>query len=481
MAEVLEDQIADLDDYDKQTDGDTTTRRTLAALGVREKQYPGAVGTVIVHFRDCFEDWEAEVLSHATRCQCDRQARHKIAVKHAERVQRELRSFLKRQGTAESFFGANRSFRQFHEEMYGKPLPVTNTLIGPANSALVARLWEYDEVIAIELDRRILRPVLPVVGPLGSSASGVFGLGAGGSSKYTWGWKRLGLERLHESNWTGTGIKIGIADSGVCERHEDLRGKVLDFAKVEPQGELVPAHSFDESWHGTHCAGILVGNSASGTQIGGAPDAKLNAASILNLNGGWYGDLLRALEWLGNFEKPSSVDVVNLSIGFEEDRVREVDVKLLELKLKAFSKDVLFVAAIGNDPARSTYPGKFGVVLSAGAIDEHGEVAEFSGGKPDLVLPGVEVYSSIPAGREEHLGASYLRGSGTSHAAPHLSALAGLVMQACPDAAPLAVAEALKRTASRAGQYDRRLGWGVPNAGAAIDLLRQEASRRNGA
>src|SRR5207248_8902187 len=115
-------------------------------------------------------------------------------------------------------------------------------------------------------------------------------------------------------------------------------------------------------------------------------------------------------------------------------------------------KDVLCVAAIGNEAGRSVYPGKLEVVLSAGAVDQNDQLWHSSGRNPDLVLPGVEVYSCVPAGHEEFSGALYAFFSGTSCAAAHLSALAALVMQACPHSGPLEVAEALKKTASGGGK-----------------------------
>jgi subtilisin family serine protease len=90
---------------------------------------------------------------------------------------------------------------------------------------------------------------------------------------------------------------------------------------------------------------------------------------------------------------------------------------------------------------------------------------------PDLVLPGVEIYTCVPAGREEFAGASYVYMTGSSASAAHLTALAALVMQACGGSSAFAIAEALKQTASGAGAFDVRSGWGIPNAIRAIQLL----------
>jgi subtilisin family serine protease len=341
---------------------------------------------------------------------------------------------------------------------------LTNSLIIPANWRLVERLWEFEEVVAIQLDSQVICSIPPVDVSFPSSARR--------TGDYAWGLEKLGIHGLHRRGSAGYQITIGMADTGVCEGHAALKGKVPDFAVVEPPGRLVPAHSFDFVGHGTHCAGILVGNSSSGIQIGGAPGAELKVVSCLHCREeGWVSDLLAAVEWLGDPYR--SVDVLNLSIGCYADRVPKDELKLLGRALERLSRYVVLVAAIGNEPGRSAYPGKFDFVLSAGAIDENGQVADFSGDEPDLVLPGVDVYSCVPAGRETFSGKSYAEESGTSVAAAHLSAVAALVLEACPDSGPSDVAAALKRTARGVGGgYDVRFGHGIPDAGETIAALR---------
>ena len=200
-------------------------------------------------------------------------------------------------------------------------------------------------------------------------------------------------------------------------------------------------------------------------------------ASILDGNGGTLSALLRALEWFADPYR--SAHVVNLSIGIKhlpEDHVKMLERTVYQVTLM----DVLCIAAVGNEAGESAFPGKLDCVLSAGAIDRQGRVWAYSGLDPDLVLPGVEIYSSIPAGVEDHFGASYAYCTGTSCAAAHLSGLAALVMQACPHAGPLEVADALKRTASGRRIFDKTRGWGEPDPLAAIDLLHREAGLRNG-
>jgi len=63
---------------------------------------------------------------------------------------------------------------------------------------------------------------------------------------------------------------------------------------------------------------------------------------------------------------------------------------------------------------------------------------------------------------------SYAWASGTSYSAPLVAGLAACLMQARPSWPPVLIAQALKRTASRAASPDTLVGWGIPNGLAAL-------------
>ncbi|WP_274518891.1 S8 family serine peptidase [Tumebacillus flagellatus] len=99
--------------------------------------------------------------------------------------------------------------------------------------------------------------------------------------------------------------------------------------------------------------------------------------------------------------------------------------------------------------------------------------------KPDLVAPGVNVMSSLPAYGKANPGVSYNeaygRMSGTSMATPHVAGMALLVKQAHPDWTPFDVRAALANTATEISnlngvQYDvYSQGAGRTNVDLAID------------
>jgi len=114
-------------------------------------------------------------------------------------------------------------------------------------------------------------------------------------------------------------------------------------------------------------------------------------------------------------------------------------------------------------------------VLSIGAIDPAGGVADFSGSQkfnreadplvPDLVAPGVKVLSCIPRNR-------YAEMDGTSMATPHVAGLAALLLQAKPDATADQLEQAILGSCQRpAAMPQARANRGVPDAVRAFELL----------
>jgi hypothetical protein len=448
------------------------TRRTLDHLEAREKQFPGAVEWVLVHFRWPNIPDQLDFLLHAERHQSNRETRHAIARANADQIQARVRYFLWNDPEARDCFTECQLF-SFEPDRHIRLFPVANALAVTATSALVERLWkDFDEVLAIETnfaiqpltddDWSLLPQGLSTAAPDPAAAH---------RDGYTWGWHRLGLPAIHAAGWTGQlseheRIVIGIADTGVVEDIADLRYKVKDFIKVDPAGRLVPSHSFDSRSHGTFISGVVAGGNDSGVQIGGAPDAWLKVASVIDGAPGKAVSLLSALEWFADPYR--SVSVINLSLG--TTFLKPDDEKLLESVLARLSlMSIVCVAAVGNDAKQTLYPARFDSVLSCGAIRPDGGVWEKSGLKPDLVCPGTWIFSCLPTGDPAQNCRSHGWYPGTSAAAAHLSALVALLMQARPNAGPRLIREALIRTASNQHKYDNRSGWGEPDFFRALD------------
>jgi subtilisin family serine protease len=136
---------------------------------------------------------------------------------------------------------------------------------------------------------------------------------------------------------------------------------------------------------------------------------------------------------------------------------------------------IFVVVSAGNDgPSCSTVespPSLYPSVFSVGAIDEGGNVAQFSSRgpvtadgsnrvKPDIVAPGVEILSSTPEG-------TYARFDGTSMAGPHVVGVVALIWSAQPKLiGDIAATEKLITDTARPYKGDRSVGCfsgGTPN------------------
>ena len=149
----------------------------------------------------------------------------------------------------------------------------------------------------------------------------------------------LGLE--------GEGEIIGIADTGLDERHPDFEGRIVQVVARGRPGP--PADSSDPEGHGTHVAGCALGDgrNSNGEVRGAAPKAKLFFQSILDPRGGLCG-LPSDLKLLFEEAYQAGVRIHNNSwgaFGYARYSVTSLDVD----RFVADHPDMLIVIAAGND------------------------------------------------------------------------------------------------------------------------------------
>ena len=281
----------------------------------------------------------------------------------------------------------------------------------------------------------------------------------------------------------GDGMKIGIIDDGVDQRHPFFdpagytmpagfpKGQVAyTTAKVIVARTFVPPGStwrhagkpFDpeESSHATHVAGIAAGNAntpAEGSRISGiAPRAFLGNYKALTVptdaDVGLDGN---APEIVAAIEAAVSdgMDVINLSIGEPEvEPSRDLVARALDA---AAAAGVVSVVAAGNDyndfgEGSLISPGSSTSAITVGATTSGATplMTGFSSAgptpislrlKPDVVAPGASILSAAPD--------DWRTSSGTSMAAPHVSGAVALLLQRHPDWTPADVKAALTATA----------------------------------
>lgn len=310
---------------------------------------------------------------------------------------------------------------------------------------------------------RMIRPV-PYESKLAASAPSKPEHGA------TWGIKALKVDALWAEGLSGKGVLVGHLDTGIDGDHgmlEDAieKAAVFDHYGRERKADKPPTDSDD---HGTHTAGTIAGRRYKKVDAGVAPGARLLTAEVIE-GGDSIARVLGGMEWA----LQHGARVLNLSLGwpnYTDSFLQIIDVLRLN--------ECLPVVAAGNEGVGSTRsPGNYAQSLSVGAATAKGRVAPFSGSEfmvreqdsivPDIVAPGVDIWSAAPGGGFQMM-------QGTSMATPHIAGLAALLFEACPNASIDQVELAIFGSATRmAHMPDARAGRGMPNAIKALAALQQ--------
>jgi hypothetical protein len=239
----------------------------------------------------------------------------------------------------------------------------------------------------------------------------------------------------------GKKIKVGVIDTGVDYLHEALGGGFGPGFKVAGGYDFVNGKPDprDDNGHGTHVTGIIAGNSPSLKSM--APDVSVFAYKVLDESGnGSTSTVIAGIEQA----MADSVDVINLSLGTSDGDPDDI---LSQVVDRAVEAGIVVVVAAGNDGDYGTIssPGAAREALTVGAIDSTQAVASFSskgpsnkiyGIKPDVVAPGVNILSA-------KMGGGYITMSGTSMAAPYVTAAAANLRQLHPDWSSFQIRDAL--------------------------------------
>jgi subtilisin family serine protease len=229
----------------------------------------------------------------------------------------------------------------------------------------------------------------------------------------------------------GTGVVVGVIDSGVDGTHPHLTVK-HSRCLVSSEGDAGDGSpATEEGEHGTHVAGLIAGALAAGTKRGGrAPAVTLNSYRVFPNNGGdaINYDILRAIE----AAVEDGCDLINLSLG-----TTAPDEAVRDAIKEAFAQGTVCIAAAGNYGREDLlFPARWSDVLSITAIGQKGTypatsvevlyeaapwsklekkryAARFTNIGPEVVAtaPGVGIVSTVPGG-------GYGAMSGTSMACP---------------------------------------------------------------
>ena len=178
----------------------------------------------------------------------------------------------------------------------------------------------------------------------------------------------------------------------------------------------VNSDGIDRQGHGTHVAGIIGAIKNGSGIVGVAPSCKLICIKVLSDNGhGGYASIEQGIQKAMD----CGAHIINMSLGASVAPPDSLRSKIQE----ATGRGIIIVAAAGNDSGAVNYPAKYPEVIAVGAIDENGNLADFSshGSEISVVAPGVNIYST-------YLNNQFAVLRGTSQASPFIAGICALLL-----------------------------------------------------
>lgn len=225
--------------------------------------------------------------------------------------------------------------------------------------------------------------------------------------------------------YSGSGIKIGLLEAG---------GVPNRTKNYFISSNIIYDPDFDESYETTHAnmvAAIMIGKATTVdgvTYKGIVPDAKLYATKYIGNN---TDDWRARVEWLLS----QGVHVINMSGTFSNVSAGIYDTHSKWIDHVAINHSVHFVKSAGNNGGNITSPGLAYNIITVGNLNDNNSSAQADDeirstssyiepsnhtNKPDLVAPGTNIATAVDTD------------SGTSFAAPHVTAIIAQLCQAYP-------------------------------------------------
>lgn len=301
----------------------------------------------------------------------------------------------------------------------------------------------------------------------------------------------------------GRGVEIGILDDGIDYTHRDLRGHYdfnndFDYVNGVNDGGVKD----DDDKHGTSVSGVAagIGNNTIGV-TGAAPEARITSMKIL---GGSGASQLGIADALSN--APQTIDIYNNSwgpaVGYIADFTSRGQMLAAIERGARFGRGGLgsiYVFSAGNSggadhhwDANFMVPNNSPYVITVGAIDNLGEKSEYSQAGANVFIGAPSNGGSLGIVTTDRPGDKGYDPSdytfdfgGTSSAAPLVSGVIALMLEANPNLGYRDVQEIIARTAKKVDPTDsdwttngaglhinHKFGFGMINAAAAVNMAR---------
>lgn len=285
-----------------------------------------------------------------------------------------------------------------------------------------------------------------------------------------WGINQVNAPGVWALGYKGQGVVVSGEDTGYDWTHAALKkayrgwnGSIADHNynwhdAVHGGGGTCGADSqqpCDDSQHGTHTMGTMIGDDGAGNQIGMAPSARWIGCRNMNVGVGTTASYIECFQWLlaptdltnQNANPSKAPHVINNSWGCDPSETgctNAADITNMETAVKNLvAAGVVVVVSAGNSGSAcntiTTPAAIYDASFTIGSTTSSDAMSGFSSRgnvsinnttliKPNVSAPGSSIRSSVPGG-------GFATMSGTSMAGPHVVGAVALLISAVPSLA----------------------------------------------
>lgn len=311
-----------------------------------------------------------------------------------------------------------------------------------------------------------------------------------------WNMQQCNILKARKITTGSPEVRVAVIDSGLKTDHPDFNS-----ANILPGqsfiNKVVESDTTDTIGHGTTVTGIIAATANNGIGIAGIADnVKIMPIRFVSTSGGGnIGDLISSVE----YAMKNGCKVINMSAGFSMSKNASDDTKqaaemFKDMVQKAYDNNIIIVASVGNDGeviSDLSYPAAYNTVVGVGSTNQIGTHAGHSRKNKSVWIcaPGMSIPSTAIdkpnvdtqpiADNVPVNGTGYGKVTGTSFAAPHISALAALAASVNPDITPAEFMQYLRSTATDRGRkgYDIEYGYGLVNMSAVLKAAQSDLSK----
>jgi len=255
--------------------------------------------------------------------------------------------------------------------------------------------------------------------------------------------RNLPLSGTYTYNWTGSGVRVYVIDTGIRTTHSQFGGRASNVF------DAFGGNGADCHGHGTHVSGTV-----GGSTYGVAKSALLRGVRVLDCTGnGATSGVIAGVDWVRNNHIAPAV--ANMSLGGGVSSALDTAVNNLS------NANVTIAVAAGNNNGANACnfsPARAANAITTGSTTTTDARSSFSniGTCIDIFAPGSGILS---AWFTSNTATATL--SGTSMASPHVAGVAALYKQANPSASSTTIRNAIVNNATT--NVITNVGSGSPN------------------